>query len=263
MSARILHGTFCMLLTVMFFSCAWEQMEPQIDCSISPVEIVIIESENSKCNASDGSFIVVAAGGEAPYLFNFEAGSNATGVFENVQAGNYTVSATDALGCSAEIDVSIENEEGVNLQNINISEAGCGSGNGNIQISATGGTEPYQFSLNGSNIQESNVFSGLNSGTYTVNVTDQNGCSVTESVKITSGISYSSSIKAIIENSCAVSGCHNGSVSPDLRSFSTIQSRAGAIKSRTANGSMPRGSTLSQNQIEMIACWVDDGALQN
>ena len=74
---------------------------------------------------------------------------------------------------------------------------------------------------------------------------------------------YSGVIQGIIASNCAISGCHDGSISPDLTTFNTIQSRASRIKARTANGSMPRGRTLTQTEIDLIACWVDDGALEN
>ena len=46
--------------------------------------------------------------------------------------------------------------------------------------------------------------------------------------------------------------------------FSNIQSSASQIKSLTQSGAMPKnGSKLSQTQLDAIACWVDDGALNN
>ncbi|MTI39070.1 hypothetical protein [Fulvivirga lutimaris] len=252
-----------MLLFTGVVSCTWEQMAPKIDCSTDPVQIELIESTDAECGASNGSFSVNATGGEAPYEFSSEAGTNTNGVFTGISAGSYAVIVTDAKGCSVELNVTIKNLSGVNLGEIVVNDSGCDTANGAIHVSVSGGAEPYSFSINGNPTQSSNVFTGLAPGDYDVSVKDQTGCEITQSVKVQSGVSFENSIKGIIENSCAVSGCHNGSVSPDLRSFSNIQSRANSIKSRTANGSMPRGSTLSQEQIDMIACWVDDGAKDN
>lgn len=244
-------------------SCTWEQMTPSLDCTTSPVQIELIESIGAECGAATGSLTVNATGGEAPYSYTFQSASNTNGVFENVAAGAYTVTVTDAKGCATELNVTVANLGGVNLDEVVVSESGCDTQNGTIHVSASGGAGPYAFSINGGAAQANSVFTGLASGDYIVSVKDQTGCEITQTVEVTSGISFETSIKSIIANSCAVSGCHNGSVSPDLRSFSTIQSRANSIKSRTANGSMPKGSSLTQEQIDMIACWVDDGAQDN
>jgi len=257
-----LFGAIGALIIISITACTWEQVTPRIDCSSSPVQVELLVTNESSCGSSNGSFAVNARGGEAPYEFTSEVGTNTDGVFANIGAGSYIVTVTDAKGCSSEISVLVENEDGVNLSDVTVANAGCGSSNGSINIDAVGGVEPYTFSLNG-NIQSNNVFSGLSHGTYTVGVKDQSGCEITQNVKISSGVSYEQSIKSIIQGSCAVSGCHNGSVSPDLRSFNNIQASANSIKSRTASRSMPRGSTLSQQEIDLIACWVEDGAQQN
>lgn len=67
----------------------------------------------------------------------------------------------------------------------------------------------------------------------------------------------------IIQKDCAISGCHNGSQSPRLETNQEVIANAARIKSETQAGSMPRNRTLSDQEIELIACWVDDGALNN
>ena len=245
------------------YSCTWDQLAPQVDCSTNAIEMELIASEDVACGDSNGSFTVSARGGQGPYTYSSEIEENTTGEFIQLTAGSYTVIATDANGCNADLTIAIQNVDGVRLDEINVSDAGCGSSNGSINISASGGQEPYSYIINGGESQESNQFTDLKGGDYTVSVQDQTGCEITQEVNISTGVSFQNSIKSIIETSCAVSGCHNGSVSPNLTTLSTIQSRASAIKSRTASGSMPRGSTLSQTEIDLIACWVDDGALDN
>jgi hypothetical protein len=244
-------------------SCEWEKMSPALDCASSPIIIDLIESNGAECGAANGSFVVNATGGEAPFTFTLEEISTIDGVFENISAGSYNVRATDAKGCSETLTVTIQNLDGVNLTDAVTSDSGCNSASGTIQLSASGGQEPYIYSINGGTEQSSNMFGGLPNGTYAVSVKDQLGCEIIQNVQVFTGISFENSIQAIITNNCATSGCHNGSIFPDLRSFSNIQARASSIKARTANKSMPRGSTLSQEQIDIIACWVDDGALQN
>jgi hypothetical protein len=81
------------------------------------------------------------------------------------------------------------------------------------------------------------------------------------------GVSFSQTISPIINSSCAVSGCHvTGRQLPTLETYEQISSNAARIKERTSNGTMPpasSGITLSQEQIDAIACWVEAGAPNN
>ncbi len=251
------------LIIILPFACTFEQVEPTIDCSISPIVLSIVEKSDSNCDESNGSFSISVEGGTAPYEFSSELGSNNDGRYNGVGAGSYSITVTDAQGCENSVLVEILNSEGVNIDDLTIENAGCDSSLGSIEISASGGEEPYSFSLNSGNSQQSNLFSNLAPGSFDVTVTDASGCATTQNVSLTSGVSYSGAIQAIIETNCAISGCHNGSISPDLRSFASIQASASRIKARTSNRSMPRGRTLTQAQIDQIACWVDDGALDN
>jgi len=76
-------------------------------------------------------------------------------------------------------------------------------------------------------------------------------------------VSFDDTIKPIIESNCAISGCHNGSQEPDLRSYAEIIRNKESIKTRTSDRSMPLGRTLTQTQIDAISCWVQQGALNN
>ena len=67
-----------------------------------------------------------------------------------------------------------------------------------------------------------------------------------------------------MEKNCAISGCHNGvSRSNNFSEYASAKSFAKTIKSKTQDRSMPFDGSLTQNQIDLIACWVNDGALQN
>jgi len=78
------------------------------------------------------------------------------------------------------------------------------------------------------------------------------------------GISWANQIKPIVDVSCAKSGCHvNGTGRIDLTKFDVVKANAAQIKTRVVNKSMPFDGTLTADQIELIACWVDDGAFNN
>jgi hypothetical protein len=75
--------------------------------------------------------------------------------------------------------------------------------------------------------------------------------------------SLATDVMPIIQTRCAISGCHNGTQSPDLRTKEVVIAQAIAIKSQVKSGRMPKNSKLSSSQIAAIVCWVDQGALDN
>ena len=244
-------------------SCEYNVLEPPKDCTTSDLSISLTSTTDANCGLSNGAVELSATGTAIPLTFSLGGANQSSGNFEGLAAGSYTATVEDADGCTSSVTVSIANADGVSISSIDVEEAGCNGNAGKITITATGGTTPYSYSLDGGSFQESNVFSGLSNGSKNVTVKDAAGCEFSQGVTIGSGVSFSATIEPIIQTRCAISGCHNGSRFPDLRTFSSIQTNASRIKARTGNKSMPQGSSLSQEQIDAIACWVDDGALNN
>lgn len=85
--------------------------------------------------------------------------------------------------------------------------SGCGTNNGSLTVVATGGQEPYQFSLNGGAFQGSATFSGLGGGTYTALVKDANGCEKSVSgIVLTNPGSNLDFTAATVASGCGASG---------------------------------------------------------
>lgn len=79
-------------------------------------------------------------------------------------------------------------------------------------------------------------------------------------------VSFKNDIKPIIETSCLInnSDCHGMNPSiPNWALFSEVQSHASEIKIRTSDRSMPKIGSLTQPEIDLIMCWVDNGAMDN
>lgn len=83
--------------------------------------------------------------------------------------------------------------------------------------------------------------------------------------------SFSADIKPIIQTRCAISGCHNGDMGPNLNwnDFAQFHKRveSGLVKYRVTHRIMPPSYSpagpLMQEQINAISCWADQGALNN
>jgi hypothetical protein len=145
--------------------------------------VVTATFTNVLCNgAADGTITATVSGGNAPFTYDIGIANNTTGIFTGLVAGNYIVTATDNGGCTATTAVTIAEPSAI-IASTTSSNVSCfGGSNGGAAIYAVGGTMPYTYTWsNGTTTQ--NV-AGLISGTYTVTVTDANGCTISSGVTI-------------------------------------------------------------------------------
>ncbi|HRX64100.1 MAG TPA: T9SS type A sorting domain-containing protein, partial [Candidatus Absconditabacterales bacterium] len=102
----------------------------------------------------------------------------------NLTVGTYIVTVTDANGCQATTSVVIGQDPVLNATAVTLQNVTCsGSFTGQAEANATGGTAPYSYLWN--NGQTSQVASGLAAGSYSVTVTDNNGCQSVANATIT------------------------------------------------------------------------------
>lgn len=261
---------FVLIVSVLLFflvNCSSGDEPGPVDCSTSNLTLNLTSSEPTSCGTIDGSITAVATGGDAPYQFALDAQAYAASAsFPGLSAGTYQVKVKDKNGCERKSSVTLKPFESTLAATVSITDSGCKTTKGALTINASGGTGPYSYKINGGTASSNNVFNTLASGSYSVLITDNTGCSVTQTVKVLSGVTFTGEVKSIIDTNCAVSGCHvsGGGAPSSFTSFSTIQSSASQIKSLTQSGNMPKnGTKLSQTQLDVIACWVDDGALNN
>jgi len=159
-------------------------------------------STNVTCNGLTNGLIQVAASGGngaleyaiSPNLTSFSASST----FNNLAAGNYTVTVRDALGCSVTLNVSVTQPDALNASLVTMFPDLCyGDNVGAIEISIAGGTAPYSTSLNNENNYVVNqvLFENLSGGqSYTIYVRDTKGCTSTLEVAVSGGISINPGI---------------------------------------------------------------------
>lgn len=245
--------------------------EPEsADCSTLAASVSGAGRQNpTDCTSSNGSISAVANGGKEPYQYSLNGGAfQSNPEFVNLGAGEYSLTVRDVNNCEKVVDGISLTIEGVTINfTATTTTSGCKTGDGTLIINATGGSGDFSYRIGTGTFVSTNVFEDLAAGDKSVTVRDNtDNCSVTKSVRVLTGISYAADIKPIIEASCAVSGCHvSGGAAPfSLLNVSSAQEHAAAIKTATANGSMPKtGTPLTQAQKDRIACWVDDGAPAN
>lgn len=139
---------------------------------------------NLSCfGADDGSIDISTAGGVGPFTFSWNNGStdeDPTGL----TPGNYTVTITDSQGCITTQTVSVTEPAELGLGALPSDE--INGNDGSINLTVIGGTPPFTYNWDNGSTDEDPT--GLAGGTYTVIVTDANGCSDTISVTVLSQV---------------------------------------------------------------------------
>jgi gliding motility-associated-like protein len=165
----------------------------------APPPIIATASINTAiCNgSSNGAIDLSVSGGAGPYTYQWSGPngfSATTQDLTSLAAGAYLVAITDANGCGTMQAFDITEAGGFSLNADVLTYPGenntscSNSEDGAIDLSATGGTEPYQFTWTGPGGSTANTadITGLGAGTYFVVLTDANGCSALGSYTLTS-----------------------------------------------------------------------------
>lgn len=185
--------------------------------STSGVTATISSVTNATCKGGINGAASVTASGSGPFKYAwFPSGSNTASV-SNLAAGSYTVSVTDANGCIAQAIAKIEEPEAIAVQIARVNTA-CGNSNGSATVTATGGTGLYSYQWSPINATTITIAS-LPAATYSVTVTDANGCPATNSVIIeastppkVSSITVTDILCNSLETGSAVANVSNGTL---------------------------------------------------
>jgi gliding motility-associated-like protein len=181
---------------------------------------------NASCfNANNGSISISPSNGTAPYTYLWSNGATTQNV-SNLASGNYTVTVSDAAGCStsASFDVTQPNEFTVTC---NPAGTYCVNNGGSISTVVSGGTAPFSYAW--SNGATGSSVSGLGAGTYSVIVTDANGC--TSNCSVTLGVPVASCSKTDALCFGGNSGTASVSVTGGTTPFTYLWSNGGTTAS--------------------------------
>ena len=97
-------------------------------------------------------------------------------------AGTYSVTVTDANGCTATELVTVSEPTAIGIATSTTDVSSNGGNDGKVTTTVTGGTAPYTYAWN--NTANTKDLTGVTAGTYAVTVTDANGCTATKSVEV-------------------------------------------------------------------------------
>jgi gliding motility-associated-like protein len=151
-----------------------------------PLTANIVNQTNVSCQGGDNGSVTVAGwGGTLPYVYSLDGGLfQASGTFSSLSAGTFTIKVRDVAMDVFDVTVTIAETEAINIV-VSGEDVHCyGGRTGSVTAIVTGGTAPFSYSWNTVPEQMTSTATGLPAGTYTVTVTDVNGCISSNSVII-------------------------------------------------------------------------------
>ncbi len=138
---------------------------------------------NVLCHGGTGTATVGAKYGTAPYTYSWNPGGNTMATATGLTAGIYTVTVTDHNGCTATASVTLTQPILLSVTAVGSNVSCNGGNNGTGTVTQSGGTSPYTYLWSGGGTN--NTKTGMTAGSYTVTVTDHNGCTATVAITIT------------------------------------------------------------------------------
>lgn len=150
-----------------------------------PAELAITLSASTLAcyNQSNGQVSVTATGGTGGYTYQWNT-NDTTPTVTGLSAGNYFVLVNDTKNCTVNGTVSIQGPNQLIINDISVKNPVCfGANNGEIIVNISGGQAPYSIAWSNGATGENNT--NIPAGTYTINITDANGCNVSRNYTLT------------------------------------------------------------------------------
>ncbi len=179
--------------------------------SVSSLPSTVVSANTSCPGLNNGSITVTPTLGTAPFTYSNNGGpTQPGGAFINLAPGTYTITFTDANGCTGTTAaITIATGTSITSTSTTTSTSCPGVNNGSTTVTATSGTAPYTYSIDGGATQPTGVFTGLAPGSHTVTITDVNGCTGTRSIFVFTGSGLTST-SSLTSATCP--GVSNGSI---------------------------------------------------
>lgn len=167
---------------------------------------ITLSNTPDTCGLHKGTITINASNGAVPYSYQWQGGTTANTTLNLLAAGNYSVTVTDAYGCTAYNSTTISTVSGFSFSQVILPDS-CSRGKGKITLTTNGGVNPFQYQWMGS-ASSSNVAQNLVTGNYTVTVTDNAGCTSSSNFTVANINSLS------LSSTTAADTCnkHNGSI---------------------------------------------------
>ncbi|XOV66618.1 MAG: choice-of-anchor L domain-containing protein [Fluviicola sp.] len=174
--------------------------------------LVNVSAYDELCGNGTGSVNITVSGGTAPVSYQWDNGSTSEDLI-NVSAGNYNCVITDANGCTVFASATVQNDPGIlSIDNIIVTDETCGAGDGALDAIISGNANPTNYTWDSGQTAED--IASLNAGTYTLTVTDNNGCTTSASAIVSNNSGSLQLTSSQVTNE--ICGAANGSIDVDI-----------------------------------------------
>jgi len=146
---------------------------------------IVIDSINLVVPSCDmlGSIEITASGGTAPIEYSLNGGAfQLSGVFTNLSTGIYEIAIKDEVDCTVLDTIDFEIPGLPFFNEIVIDTPSCGVDTFNVEILATG--DNLEYAIDGVTFQQDNIFIGLSEGVYPVAISDENNCTIFDTINL-------------------------------------------------------------------------------
>ncbi len=214
----------------------------------SQLSVDILSLDTIFCKDTLALLDMDGVGGLLPYEFDLNGVIQNNGVYDNLVEGDYNLTLSDANACEFDTVISVEDIPFLTVSTTSSPLSCFNSADGNISVYASAGTAPYNFTVDTDTLMpsftssDSNYYSNLTVGSYTVSVTDDNNCPFSSVIQITEPAQLILSIQSTTTPSCF--GLSDGSI--------TLNANGGQgnlVYTWTKDGSAFAGTTNSQSNI--------------
>ena len=216
-----------------------------------------VTPSNVSCNGgSNGTADLTVSGGTSPYSFVWSTTATSEDI-SGLITGDYAVTITDDNSCTA-IDSIFISEPTLLTTGVITTDVSCnGGGDGTAAVTPSGGTPPYLYLWNIG--QTDSLIIGLFAGTYTVNVTDANGClssgivAISEPIVLDAAITSTTNVICNGDSSGSATVASSGGSPPYTYSWDDLNSQSSAIATGLMAGTYTVvvtdscGATVSKN----------------
>ncbi|HNE28547.1 MAG TPA: hypothetical protein PLW66_05230, partial [Saprospiraceae bacterium] len=149
-----------------------------LESDVTFLSIYPNEIQQPNCVGGGGMIEVEAVNGVPPYTYTWSNG-NGGAVQTGLAAGNYTVTVTDASGCTSDASFALHEISGFSLSH-SLDKPHCGANDGVLTVTAAGFSPPFQYLWN--NGTTNSFIGNLGAGIYSVTVSNAEGCTESETI---------------------------------------------------------------------------------